>query len=422
MQITSIRYEQFEDHHRVETVIGDRPLWFRMPGKPATDPQDASAFVIAALVPSMLLGEDLVVDDDYFVSQQLLTASEEIQTIYKVWNPIFKKISIIGRPGTSTSSLNRSAVFFSGGVDGTYTALTHLESIDDLILINGFDFTMESATWSEMVSKNTGFATSIDKRLLAVETNFKAFTASFSLARYANFGSVLACTGQLLGHNRVLLSGSDTYRLLRGIGCHPLLDPLWSTEATKTIHTGLEADRSKKLAIVSQSPAALANLWVCWEDPSYNCGHCSKCVRTAIGLKLNQVQTNIFREPVSIAAMSRSAIKSDEDLEYHLHFLHAARLQHDHELTSLLKRKVFRYKFRQFLKDVLEFYLPERGTQWIKNKRQSTDELCDISITPRFSDELTLRTAISRAAESRSRSSNEAIGSVYRIPKPGVSG
>ncbi len=415
MKITSIKYTQFVDHHKVEAQIGDRPLWFKLPKHSEIDPQDASAMVTAALVPAMLLGENLEIDASFYISRQLLAATDEIQTIYNTWNPIFKKVKIFGNEGESGSKVKRGCVFFSGGVDGAYTALQHLNEVDDLVLINGFDFTMDTETWSDLVTRNRTIAKSLGKQLLVVETNFKAFTSSFGLARYANFGSVLACIGQLLGHQKVFISAGDTYERLLSSGSHPLLNPLWSTETTQILHKGFEADRTQKVAVISCYPDVLANLWVCWKNPRYNCGDCPKCIRTAIALELNNVQSGIFKEPVTFTKMNKSVIQHEEDLAFHIHFLSAARAQKHRSLTNILKRKVFKYKLKQFLKDIMDLCLPERYTCWVKMKRDRTEELCDISVYPRYSDEWTLRSTVARVEEKKAIYQDLTVGSVYKV-------
>lgn len=70
-------------------------------------------------------------------------------------------------------------------------------------------------------------------------------------------------------------------------GSHPLLDPLWSTEATRFIHHGAETARVEKAGVVARSEVAMRRLRVCWEnrDSAYNCGVCEKCLRTMINLQ-----------------------------------------------------------------------------------------------------------------------------------------
>src|SRR6185503_7279803 len=83
---------------------------------------------------------------------------------------------------------------------------------------------------------------------------------------------------------RVFIAATHTYAFLRPWGSSPLLDPLWSTEATRFVHDGAEATRCEKIMNwICRSELALENLRVCLSnDDRYNCGRCEKCVRTMI--------------------------------------------------------------------------------------------------------------------------------------------
>ena len=53
------------------------------------------------------------------------------------------------------------------------------------------------------------------------------------------------------------------------------------------VHDGCEADRPQKMAVVARSSTALEHLRVCnKQSAGYNCGHCEKCLRTMVNLRL----------------------------------------------------------------------------------------------------------------------------------------
>lgn len=105
-------------------------------------------------------------------------------------------------------------------------------------------------------------------------------------------GAALASVGLAVpgAFPTLTIAATTTYDRLYPLGSHPLLDPLWSTESLSFIHDGCEADRFvDKIALISQSPLALATLRVCASDHDeavYNCGMCRKCLMTMIGLHL----------------------------------------------------------------------------------------------------------------------------------------
>jgi pyruvyl transferase EpsO len=100
-------------------------------------------------------------------------------------------------------------------------------------------------------------------------------------------GAAMAAVAYALApnHGKVYIASSNSYVDLHTWGSHPLLDPLWSTEAVQIVHDGGET-RMNKLRALVQYPEAVARLRVCWRNPgSFNCGHCEKCVRTMLALR-----------------------------------------------------------------------------------------------------------------------------------------
>ena len=67
-----------------------------------------------------------------------------------------------------------------------------------------------------------------------------------------------------------------------------MLDPLWSTELTEIEHHGCGATRPEKVAYISEHETAMNWLRVCFKNPdgAYNCGHCGKCLRTRVTLRV----------------------------------------------------------------------------------------------------------------------------------------
>jgi hypothetical protein len=101
-----------------------------------------------------------------------------------------------------------------------------------------------------------------------------------------NHGTLLAAVAYLLSPTigTVYIPSTHDYSQLFPWGSHPILDPLWSTEATTIIHDGCDALRLEKTAVIAKHEVALRHLRVCWGG-EYNCGACNKCVRTIISLQ-----------------------------------------------------------------------------------------------------------------------------------------
>jgi hypothetical protein len=180
-------------------------------------------------------------------------------------------------------------VFFSGGVDSFYTFLKRRDEITDLIFVHGFDVRLDDAPLRRMTSEMVRrVASRFGKRVVEVETNLRSLLDPYAHWRDHAHGAALATVGHLLSGSfgRIYISAAYSYAGLMPNGTHPLLDPLWSTEALDFVHDGCEASRLDKVAFIAQHEVALENLRVCWKnsDGAYNCGRCEKCMRTMIGL------------------------------------------------------------------------------------------------------------------------------------------
>jgi 7-cyano-7-deazaguanine synthase in queuosine biosynthesis len=391
MQIGNIDVSEFESHTQVSGNIGRFPLWFKYSRGHRVNEADATPFLIAALTPAMLLGEDVIVDDRYYVSEKVFSNLPLIQTIINCWNPIFKKIKVQARTTATLPEKSGCGAFFSSGVDSLYTLVKHQQEIDQLILINGFDFNADTAAWEIMIKRCQRIAKIYKKELLIVETNLKEFNSFFNLSRFANFGATLATIGQLLDFKTVFLNSADTYEKIFTSGSHPLLDPLWSTEACEIIHTGLEADRTKKIELIKSDPNALNNLWFCLKDPNANCGKCNKCIRTYIALKLNGVDDFKFSNPVHISDIAKISIENEEILNFFEKFRVVASEQGKHDINRQLRKLILEYKIKSFIKDIDTYVFNSKIQHWKRRHSKSQNELTNISVLPRYTDELMLR-------------------------------
>ena len=413
MLISNIQTECQGDHQYVQARIGPYPLWFRHNGPAAESPMDASAFLVSALIPAMLLGENIAVDEDYFVSPRLLAALSNAQTLINHWNPVFKPVSISARSEEKRTDNIGGASFFSAGVDSLYTALKHDQELDALILINGFDFDMDKSVWADMVARNTAIAHDLDKRLVLVETNLREFNAWFRLSRYANFGASLATVANLLRYKTVYISGHGTYDKLLPAGAHPLLDPLWSTENCIIHHVGLEADRAEKILYLKEAPELLSQLWVCWNDPKTNCGRCSKCLRSYIAMQLCQVDNFNFQQSVNLDHLRKLVIEDEENFLFFENFRERARHNNCAELTRVIDRLILKYKFKHFLLDV-DKYLFKSKFKGMKNRgRTAIGDLADISVLQRETDQSMLEALLAEHRGRQEESSTRIIGSVF---------
>ena len=140
MRVTEIKLTQRENVVELSGFIDQFHLWFRFPSSHGVDASRGDAFLAAALLPAMLRGEPLEIEESAPVSPKLLTEISQLQRIFHCWNPVFKIIEVIAKTAPAAARNDGVASFFSGGVDSSYTFLKHKKDITHLVFIRGFDF------------------------------------------------------------------------------------------------------------------------------------------------------------------------------------------------------------------------------------------------------------------------------------------
>ena len=296
MVVDKIRLEQHADHCQVTARVrresgpgGESELWFRFPKRPAEElAAEADPFFAALLLPAMSMGERLLIEGS--VAPDLVKNSALIQDLFATWIPKARRIPTEVAPRAPHVELGcrGAGLFFSGGVDSFYSLLKNAEAITHLLLIDRLDSKQMSspAICRDTRERAALVAARLGKQLLIVETNARDLFVPAVVDWSHYHGAVLAAIGLMLRPvlGRVFIAATHSYDFLRPWGSSPLLDPLWSTDATCFVHDGAEATRVEKITNrICRSELALENLRVCLsKDDRYNCGRCEKCMRTMI--------------------------------------------------------------------------------------------------------------------------------------------
>lgn len=258
---------------------------------------DASPFAAALLLPSMKLGEDLIVHGS--ISKQLHEGMQAIMQEVASWGIGLQPIKVIADELVAdTLRPTKTATFFSGGVDSFYTYLKHKQDkikshrVDSLILVNN-SFDIDSRNqwlWEVNLHNLRALAKEEGIELFIVESNINTHELLDPIVPWDYLhGACLAATGLALrrAFRRVYVASTFSVEEQLPWGSHLKLDNHWSTETTSFIHDGTEATRYEKIhSQISKSPVALKYLRVCYtnEDGAFNCGRCAKCLRTMVAL------------------------------------------------------------------------------------------------------------------------------------------
>ncbi len=294
LRIGEVRTTDQGRRAEVEFCLGAEryPVYFQSPN--AALGASTEGLLACALLPAMRAAEALAIGggDGPEVSRRLLSALPTIQDIFCDWEPSLRRVEVRGAVPAERAAPRgaRTGMFFSGGVDSFYTLLKHRDEITDLVFVRGFDMSLESESLyqrtSSMIAEVGAF---YGKRVVEVETNLRTLLDPHVDWACISHGAAMAAVGHLLSSSlaRIYIPASQTYSRLYVGGSHPLLDPLWSSEALEFIHDGCEATRVDKVAVISGHEIVLRSLRVCFTntDGAYNCGRCEKCVRTMLALR-----------------------------------------------------------------------------------------------------------------------------------------
>jgi hypothetical protein len=135
------------------------------------------------------------------------------------------------------------------------------------------------------------------------------------------------------------MGGSLPLGNLVALGSHPLLDPLWSTEATRIVHHAPGVTRVEKIAALGERPDVLATLRACdFAEPRRNCGDCDKCVRTMVGLELAGLTGKApFDASLSPARIRRLGVRTSLERAFGQELLEACGRERRFDLSDPLQ-------------------------------------------------------------------------------------
>lgn len=342
---------------RFDTPGFDAPesVWFRFPEAYHDYLSDQSdAFLVAMMMPAMLLGEDIVVEGR--VSPRLVHGIREYRTAYSQWWPgrVHHVDVRYGEVGESGQRRGATVVggAFSGGVDSTYTVWRHMPANETVpgfalthaLMINGFNFDHHLddtgpfdrlvAVYRPMLERN-GVTLLVSRQNTEVFLDAAKRAASKSPTREGGVVSAVHMLGNLF--ERVYVSGSGTYRYEDNFpkGWHPSGLHLLSTERTEMMFDGGDADRAQKTVALAGWEDTYSTLRVCWTPTEFdpdtgvplNCGTCPKCVRTmatldAIGA-LGRYRT--FPDRLDRRRVRRQHFVSPSEKKFYTALLHLVR-------------------------------------------------------------------------------------------------
>jgi hypothetical protein len=236
------------------------------------------------------------------------------------------------------NDLDKTATFFSGGVDAYNTLISHIDENPILVTLWGADITFEDeAGWKLVDTHIRSVALQNKLEYISIKTSFRRFLNEAALSDY-----VFKLTGDnwwygyqhgigIIGHiaplayqykiKTVYIASSLTIDDNTTCASDPTIDNFVRFFGCQVIHDGYQYSRLEKTNRISEYVERTKlpiQLRVCWEsEGGSNCCHCEKCYRTILCLlagKSNPQDYGFNYKDVEYANMMK-------DFRIKLHFL-----------------------------------------------------------------------------------------------------
>jgi hypothetical protein len=321
------------------------------------------------LIPAMELGCDLVIGMP--VDTSLLENAEKIQAMLCDWYPGYRPVNIHAQRTTALYPPSRgSGVFFSAGVDSSYSLVDARSRLDGLVTLIGADVALSDSREADhlkSVARNVGAAYGLET--IIIETDIRTvFDRMIGWVEY--HGAVLGAVRHMLAdrfENQLIASSADESSWTRRWGSHPALDPLFGTGGARMEHHGL-VHRLAKIQRILGEPMLMNNLRVC-DYRHDNCGVCEDCTFMVQAL---DTLGGLDRAPTfRTGALAAGRIKvTGEGSKSDLLHLEAAALAtgRSHRLVDEIGRAMRSYETKKKINAVLE--LPELKRRFKRLKRR----------------------------------------------------
>lgn len=275
---------------------GDLTFYFDLLGD--TDvptPQVLDGFVLGVMFLAMQQGRTVKVHGK--MSRSAIFNLAELQSSWACWRPEkYRRVDILPDEIVDVPAIQpppRAISAFSGGVDGTFTAIRHMRKqmgnasypLTDVMLVHGFDVPLgKPEAFGLLLKRIRPLVDELGLGMKLVRTNLREASGQ---DWEDSFGAQLAACLHNYSHdyNYALIGSGEPYpEVVHPWGSTPDTVYLMSGDQMHLVLDGSAYSRTEKLAEIVRLPTAQRTLKVCWEgaDPDRNCGQCEKCLRTKL--------------------------------------------------------------------------------------------------------------------------------------------
>jgi hypothetical protein len=318
-------------------------------------PRTFDGVLCAVVLHAMAEGRDIRLRGP--ATRQMLRNLGEFQLAWSRWKPtVYRPIDITVDTVVDGAHVRptRTSAAFSGGVDSTFTLLRNSPrstsasyNVDSAVLVHGFDVSLgNSSDFQELIDRTVPVRAVAGVDLRIMRTNSK----DLRLQKWDDsFGAQLAACLHLFSaeFSTALVASSEPYdALVLPWGSNPVTDHLLSGADLTIVHDGAAFSRTDKIAFLSEVPAAVESLKVCWEGTQQgrNCGVCEKCIRTQLNfLAVGVANPACFDAPLDPCRIATISIRNDAlQAEFASIIKYADARRIDEEWVYLLRKRLRR--------------------------------------------------------------------------------
>jgi hypothetical protein len=276
----------------------DQTFFFDLIGDTTSPaPLVLDGFVFGIIFIAMQLGRPVKVHGR--LSRTACFNLAELQSAWACWRPEkYQRVDIVPDEITDIpvpAHVPRAISAFSGGVDGTFTAIRHKHKLldngsyplTDVMLVHGFDVPLGKPEAFDLLQQRIRpLVDELGLGMKVIRTNLKEASGQYW---EDSFGVQLAACLHNYSHdyNYALTGSGEPYsNIFYPWGSTPATDYLMSGDQMQLVLDGSAYTRTEKIELLRNYPTALKTLKVCWEGSNQerNCGVCEKCIRTKLNL------------------------------------------------------------------------------------------------------------------------------------------
>lgn len=339
---------------------GSRTLWFAVDANQRISSL-ADPFLVASLFMGMKHGWDIHVHG--VVSSSLLENLQEFQAIWQSFHPERYQLINLSADRLDTAGTRPAGRIstYSGGVDSSFTALSHapesgsLSPLDAGLMIHGLDIPLADAAFAPALQRAAASLASLGLDCLSMRTNFREVVDCAWEDVHAT--ALAACLHILApGFGTAMIPSTFAYSVRDyRVGSNPLTDPLLGSDAMRIVHDGARFTRDAKLARLAAWPQGLDALRVCWQGAlrDRNCCRCEKCLRNMVNIHLlGMPMPASFPEPLSAKRIATLKFKAREIGIWQRLIDLGEQRGLDPDLLKTMRRLVGRMRLRQWLRSL----------------------------------------------------------------------